>query len=192
MEVHTRLQPGARLEHLAQVCVRRPGIGGGLQHHQRALLQVARDRFASLEDVGNVRLPILVQRRGHAEDDRRHFLHPPKIGGRRKSPGLHGIANGGRWNMFDIAATRIDRGHLCPVNVQPDDFHFVPGKLQAQRQPDITQSDDGNFHDLMARPFAPEDARCPPMFNPKHSRKRSSSPPRDLPGPPNTGLLSGP
>ena len=69
-------KPEPVFQHLAQILVGRAGIGGGFQHHQRPLAQMRRDGFARFDDVGDVRLAILVQRRGHADDDRLRLSSP--------------------------------------------------------------------------------------------------------------------
>ena len=87
VEIHPRLQPAARLQFRPQVLVGGARVGGRFEHHHRALGQVRRHRPAGLQDVGDVRLAVLVQRRRHANDHRPHLADAAEIGGGRQSAG---------------------------------------------------------------------------------------------------------
>src|SRR5881296_2033592 len=60
MKIFSCLEPGANLQHLAQVFIGRAGIRRGFQYDEHALLQMTRDVAASIENVRDIRLAIFV------------------------------------------------------------------------------------------------------------------------------------
>ena len=185
MKIPARFQAGAYLEHLAQILVRGPGISRGFQHHQRSLLEVGRDGIARLEDVGNIRLAILVQRRRHTNDDRLDLAHARKIRRSRQALCLHHFTNRCRINVFNVTTPGVDGLDLRPIHVQTDHFHSVSGKLQTQRQPHVSQSNNSYFHNSM---LPTPRGRCPmpvvvqSQSSPETLPLRLSGLARDAPG----------
>ena len=82
-----------------------------------------RDGLAGVDDEGNVRLAIFVQRRRHADDDRLDFLDAAEIGGGNEPAGLHRLGNGLGGNMFDVTPPLVERVHFGRVNIQAQDRH---------------------------------------------------------------------
>jgi hypothetical protein len=67
-----------------------------------------RDGFARLDNVGNIRFAIFVQRRRHTDDDGLHLFDPREIRRGRQAPGLHRLADRHGVNMLDVASTGVD------------------------------------------------------------------------------------
>ena len=98
--------------------------------HQRALLQVRRDAHAGVNDVGNVRFAVLVQRRRHADDHGLHFPDALKVRGGGKAAGLDRLGDGGRFDVFDVALPLVEGGDLGRINVQPQNTDARAGELE--------------------------------------------------------------
>ena len=86
VEIDPRSQAGPPIEDLAEFPVGRPRIGGGLQHDEHALAQVRYDRLGGVEHERQVQLPIVGQRREHAEDDGVDSVQRSEVAGRAQAP----------------------------------------------------------------------------------------------------------
>ena len=95
MEIGAGLQAGAFLQNLAEIFVGRAGIGRGLQDDELSFLQIRADGFAGLQDVRNVGLAILVQRRGDTDDDRVDVFHAGEVCRGGELFGLEGFGDCG-------------------------------------------------------------------------------------------------
>ena len=145
VEIRAGLEAAARLKHGAQLAIRGAGIGGGLQADEHPLAQVRGDGAAGVGDVGDVGLAVLVERRGHADDDGIHARADREVVRRAEMPAadLLGDAFGG--DVLDVALAGVHGLDLAAVHVDARDIHARARKLQAERQPNVTQSNDGNL-----------------------------------------------
>src|ERR1043165_7281425 len=63
--------------------------------------------------------------------------------------------------MFNVAPAGVDRLDFGRINIQADDLHAAPGELKAKRQAHVTQTDDGNSHNLLPSQRPRENAQSP-------------------------------
>ncbi len=133
MKVGSGMQAGSLLEDGAQIFVRGAGVSGRLEHDQHALAQMRGDRLAGFDDVGNIRLAILVQRSGHADDDRVDFANAGEIAARDKPSGI--VFRGDRFalDVLDVAATAVERFDFGGIYVETDHGGAAMSELQRQR-----------------------------------------------------------
>ena len=69
-EIFTGREARAGLEDFAEFTIGGTRIGGGLQDHQHARIQVRRDGLTGGKDVGDIRFPVFIQRGWDADDHR--------------------------------------------------------------------------------------------------------------------------
>ena len=145
VEVGAGLEAAALLEHGAELAVGGAGIGGGFEADEHALAQMRGDGAAGVGDVGDVGLTVLVEGRGHADDDGVHAVaHGEIVGGAEVTAfDLLGDAFGG--DVLDVALAGVHGLDLAAVDVDARDVHPRTGELQAERQPHVTQTNDGDF-----------------------------------------------
>src|SRR5439155_22362270 len=110
-----------------------------------------RDGRVGFEAVGNVRIAVLVPRRGHADDDGLAFAHAREIRGGGEAFFADEFLDGLGPDVLDVTAPGIDRLDFGCVNVQTQNVHAAARELQAQRQANVTQTDDGDFHFCQTR-----------------------------------------
>ena len=147
MEVVAGLEPRPCFEHLPQIGVGRARIGRRFQHDERCpVFRCWRNRPAGREHVGDVRFAILVQRRRDADDHRLDFADQREIARGAQTPARDLFGDGRFLDVLDVAASAVDGGHFRRIEIQPDHRHAIARELQGQRQPDITQTNDGNCH----------------------------------------------
>ena len=65
-----------------------------------------------------------------------------------ETAGLEELGDGVGGNVFDIAAPLVDGVNLGGVHVQTEDGGAGACELEGEREADVTQTDDGDFHDL--------------------------------------------
>src|SRR5580693_3141330 len=99
------------------------------------------DRLGCVGDVTQIRLVVLIQRRGYANDDRVHLLQPRIISSGAETLCFGGLNVGGR-NTNNICPTLVERGNLALINIKTSDWEFLFAVEQGQRQAHIAQADD--------------------------------------------------
>ena len=131
------LHPGL-FQHRQHQFLGRSRIGRRFQHHQLAPLQVRANGLRRVLHVGKVRLAPLIERRGHADDDRVDFRQPRKIGGRAEMLGLHELLNFVLRNVLDVGLAAVQLFDFGRVGVKPG--YAMPGfgKPQSQRQSHVS------------------------------------------------------
>src|SRR6185437_13136317 len=77
---------------------------------------------------------------------RLHFLDAAEIFRGGKLARFDLVSNGGGFDVFDVAASLVERGDLRRVHIQTQHAHARPGELKRQRQTDVTETNNGYFH----------------------------------------------
>ena len=88
------------------------------------------DALAGVEDVGNVRLPILVQGRRNTDNDRVHFPDTTEIRGRRERARPHRLGHGFGGNVLDVTLALVKRVHFGRIDIQSQHGHTRAGELK--------------------------------------------------------------
>ena len=117
----------------------RSRIGGAFQHDKLPLVDVRRDRLHGSGHVAQIRLVVLVQRRGHANDDGIHAGDLRVIGGGAE-PGLLGLLNLGRKNAHDVGSAGIQGADFIGGDVEAGDAEALVAEQQRQGQADIAHA----------------------------------------------------
>src|SRR6266704_679247 len=146
MKILAGLKTGADFEHLAQIFFGGARVSGGFKDNEHALLQVAGDVPAGVEDVRDVRLAVFVEGSWYADDGGADFADAAEIGGSGKGAGARHVGHLGRGDVSDITAALVESVNLRGVNIQAQNRHPASGELKRQRQAHITQSDHTDFH----------------------------------------------
>src|SRR5258706_15736646 len=107
------------------------------------------DAGAGLEDVGNVWFTILVERRRHADDYGLDFLDLAEIARSVEAARFDLLYDGATLNMLDVALAGVAGLDLGRIDIQAKHPRAASGELQRQRQTDISQSNNGDFHAKM-------------------------------------------
>src|SRR6185369_17811217 len=102
--------------------------------------------LAGSENKRNVWLAVFRQWRWNTNENCLDFAHPAEIGGRRKSPSCNCRRNDASFNMLDVALTSLEPLDLFSIDIKSKHCHARARKLQRQRQPNISQTNDGDFH----------------------------------------------
>src|SRR5262249_52128556 len=121
------------------------GIGGRLEHHQLALLQVRANRLGRFLDVAQVRLAIFIEGRRHTDEDGIHFPQPLKVRGRSEVPAVDVLLDLGLLDMLDVRPPGIEHPCLFRVGIKPCHSVSGLGETQGQWEPDVSTSDDSYF-----------------------------------------------
>jgi hypothetical protein len=144
-EVAPRGEPG-RLEQRDELVTCGPRICRGLEHHQLALLERARERGAGRDQRLKVRLPVAGKRRGDGHDDRvdlgelrvaRAWVETARDRGQRLVR-----------HVLHMRAARRERVRDARVGVHA--HHLVPGlaECDGKREADVAEA---NYPDLHRR-----------------------------------------
>lgn len=107
-----------------------------------------RDRFAGFEDVADVRLTVLVEGGGHADQDGFDLGDAGEVGGGFEGAGFADRGDLRGLDMLDVGAARVDGVDLRRVDVEAEDGDLRLGEAEAERKPDIAETDDGDFHEF--------------------------------------------
>ena len=145
VEVGAGLEAAALLEHGAELAVGGAGVGGGFQADEHALAQVGGDGLAGVGDVGDVGLAVLVEGGGHADDDGLHAGADGEVVGGAEVAGLDLLGDALGGDVLDVALAGVHGVDLAAVDVDARDVHARTGELQAERQPHVTQTNDGDL-----------------------------------------------
>ena len=122
-------------------------------------LQVRTNRLRRFFDVGKVRLAPLIQRRGHADDDRVHFREARKIGGRAKVLGLHELLNLRLRDMLDVRLPAVQLLDFYWVGVKSRDAVSGLGKPESQRKSHVSKPNNSNAELRALEVFRPSICR---------------------------------
>ena len=117
------------------------GVGGGLEHHHAAFLEVGRDLARGRLHVGGVGHLVGVERRGHADGDEAALRDAREV-----ARGLEGARRDERGEILlnhvaDVVLAAVDHGDLLRLHVEADRLETGLGLLDRQRQPHVAETD---------------------------------------------------
>ena len=107
-------------------------------------LQRRRHGLHRLDDVGEIRVLGLAERRRDADVDDVHLPEPPHVGGRGQLPRLHDRGDLGVGDVGDVALPGVDLRRLRLVDVEAGDRKALARELDRQRQADVAEADDAD------------------------------------------------
>ena len=114
------------------------------------------DTLAGFENIGNVRLVILVQRRWHAEDYGLDLTDAAEVCRRGERAAADLLLNVGACDVLDVASAGVAIVDLGRVVIQAKNPDAGTGELQGERQADVAKADDGEVHHARPRIIPPE------------------------------------
>ena len=130
------------LEHRLHDLVGGAGIGRRLEDDELTGLEVLGDLLDRRDDVGEVRILRLAQRRRDADVDGVDVRQDREIGGGAEAAGLDHRRDVRRRDVADVGLALRQRVDLARVEVDADDRQPGLGELDRQRETDISEPDD--------------------------------------------------
>ena len=82
------------------------------------------------QDVRDIRLPVLIERRGHANNDRLNLPYPAEISGSFKASRRSFSGNRLFGDMLDVTSPRIDHFDLFRIDIETENVRAGTGELQ--------------------------------------------------------------
>ena len=149
VKVLPALEAVALLQDGANQLLRGAGIGGGLQHHHGPPSEVLGDGDGGIPDVADVRLLVLVQRRGHADGDEIHITHPGEIRGGAEHSGLHQLFQIRVHHVADVVFPGVHHVHLFLLDIKADGAEPVFRLIHRQGQSHVSQTADTHGQGLI-------------------------------------------
>ena len=119
-----------------------PGIGGRLEHDQLAGVQVGRNAFERLHDVGQVGILGLAQRRRHTDVGDIHVRELRAVGCRPKMAGFHDPLELLLQHVRNVRMSRIDRVDFAAIDVETGHVEAGEREFHCQRESNVAQADD--------------------------------------------------
>src|SRR5258705_397830 len=107
-------------------------------------LEVRSNGVTCGRNVAQIRLVVFIQRRWDRDNDRVHFLQTRVVGRCRKTlfPRLLDL----RWqDPVDIGIPAVKGIDFVCVNIESQYLELLLAEEQAQRQPDVAESNDADF-----------------------------------------------
>ena len=123
----------------------RARIGGALEHDELAGPQPLGDGPGRVDDVGQVRLARVGQRRRDADDDGVGLVEPAEVDGRLEAALAH-LADRRVGDVPDVALAPLEPLDLGRVDVEAQDGDPAVAEGAGQRQADVAQADDPDAH----------------------------------------------
>lgn len=141
MEVLPCHKPGLLESGLHDV-TRRTGVRGGLQHDELARTQSSRHGFRRCDDVRNVRVPCLRQRRRHTNGDGVTLCKPTHVRGGFEFPGGNKVAHLSIGQILDVRPAAIHAVHDTLIDIKADHFETATaGRFDRKREAYVTKAD---------------------------------------------------
>jgi hypothetical protein len=112
-----------------------------LEDHELALVQVAGNLVGGGDDVRDVRILRLVERRRHADVDRVGLLEDGEVGGRQEAAGAHRGRDVGRGHVADMRAALPEPGDFRLVDVDSVHGESGTGEFDRQREAHVAEAD---------------------------------------------------
>jgi hypothetical protein len=137
------------LEHRHEDLVGRPRVRRALQDDQHVLVDVLRHLLGGVDDIGEVGVLRLAQRRGDADVDRIGLRQRGKIGCDPQKPGRQRVPDRLGGNIADVRLPRAEGPDFRAVHVDADHRNAGPGVFHGERQPHVPQADHGRREILL-------------------------------------------
>ncbi len=102
------------------------------------------NRVNGHDDVRHVRIFGLAERRRDADIDRVHVGQLAHIGRGAQPAGLDAAGDLVRFDVGDVALTRVDGVGLGLIDVETGDVEPRLRKFHGERQPDVSETDDAH------------------------------------------------
>ena len=102
-------------------------------------LQIGLARFeigaisAGLKNERNVRFPVFVQRRRHADDHGLNLFNPAEVGGRRELPSIYHLPYPICTYVLDVALSAVQQLNLFGIDINAENCHARASKLDRER-----------------------------------------------------------
>ena len=139
-----------------------PGISGAFQHHELARPEPLGDGPGRIDDVAQVRIARVRERRRHADDDDIGLIQPLKVDRGLEPPFSH-LADHRVGDVPDVTFAALESVDLDRVDVKPQNGDPAVAERSGQRQADVAQADDpdtdGRRFDLGQERFRRSDHR---------------------------------
>src|SRR5262249_8444817 len=123
-----------------QYILRCTGVSRAFKNNKLPFLEIWSDRLGRLHDVAQIRLVVLVQRCGHADDYRVHLTDTCKIGCSAETAPTRGL-DLVRQNTEDVGSTFIQSFNFIMIDIKPGDRELLLTVEQGQRQAYIAEAD---------------------------------------------------
>src|SRR5205814_9079632 len=146
VKIHPGLHARTILQHGAQILIGCSWIRCRFQYDQCPFGQMRRNCPAGIENERDIRLTVFAERRWYTNDYSLHFLNAAEVRGRAKPLLLYDVLNRRPRNMLDVALALVNQVHLDRINIQSEHRNIRARKLDRQRQTDIPQTDNTDFH----------------------------------------------
>ena len=140
-EIDPCLEPALFEERLHDL-LRGARIGRRFEHDEQSWMQVRRDRFDCRDDIGQVGILRLAERRRHADVDRVEARNDREVRGRRQPAGGSQLGHRRRRDVGNVRRAAADRGDFSIVEIDPGRREAALRQLDRQRQADIPEADD--------------------------------------------------
>jgi hypothetical protein len=133
----------AGLEQWHHDLVRGPGIGGALENDELAVVHVRRNCLDCAGDVAEIRLVVLVERGGDADDDGVHLLDLRVVGGCVKADTLCLLNHFGQ-DADNVGATGVEGGYFVRGDVKACDAKPFARKKKREWETYIAHAHDAD------------------------------------------------
>ena len=84
---------------------------------------------AGLKNERNVRLPVFVERRRHADDHRLNFFDSAEVSGSRKLPSIYHLPYSICTYVLDVALSAVQQLNLFGIDINAQHCHARTSKL---------------------------------------------------------------
>ncbi len=95
--------------------------------------------------VAQIGFAVLVQRRGHADNDGVGFLELGEIRGGVEVAAVHILLNLGLLDVFDVRLAGIEQPYFFRIGIKAGDFVAGLRETQGQGKTHVTATDDGHL-----------------------------------------------
>jgi hypothetical protein len=100
--------------------------------------------LGGIDDVGDVGVFGLAQRRRHTDGDGVHVGQRGVVGAGAELSAVHQRRDDLRRHILDVALASLQGRNLARVQIDADDGEPLLGKSDGQRQADVAQADDAD------------------------------------------------
>ncbi|MNQ39636.1 hypothetical protein D3C85_532630 [compost metagenome] len=151
VEIHVELQARHAFQHRHAIFFGGAGIHGGFIDDDVAALEHRADRFAGLDQRGQVGLLVFVDGGGNGHDEHVRLAEFGAVGGVAQLSGF------GQLFVADfqrVVVARLQGVNTARIDIKPDDRTLL-AELHRQGQTDVAQAHDSEFHILNSQHNSP-------------------------------------